>query len=95
MIHYGKAPLSATTDRWYGFSVYISSDELKLEDKSHVLIFQLHATPDFTLKEPWRVPPVSLSGRISIPALRHGVIPIFICATGTSPVGSVVCFSMT
>ena len=63
MIHYGKSPRSSTSDRWYGFSVYMSSDELKLEEKSHVLLFQLHGTPDFSLNEPWRVPPVSLSLR--------------------------------
>lgn len=63
MIHHGKSPLSATIDRWYGFSVYMGSDELKLEKDTHVLIFQLHATPDFSLKEPWRVPPVSIALR--------------------------------
>lgn len=63
MIHYGKSPLSATTDRWYGFSFYVSSNEFKSEEKGHALIFQLHATPDFSLNEPWRVPPVSLSLR--------------------------------
>ncbi len=63
MIHYGKSPQSTTTDRWYGFSVYMSSDEFALEEKYHCLIFQLHATPDFNLKEPWRVPPVSMSLR--------------------------------
>lgn len=63
MIHYGKSPASLTTDRWYGFSVYVPSKELALEKKYHVLIFQLHASPDHHLKEPWRVPPVSMALR--------------------------------
>jgi hypothetical protein len=41
----------------------MSSDELKLEKDTHVLVFQLHATPDFSLNEPWRVPPVSIALR--------------------------------
>ncbi|MGN6491170.1 MAG: polysaccharide lyase [Agriterribacter sp.] len=44
--------------RWYTFSVYIPSNWIY--DKIYEVIFQLHETPDWSLGEDWRSPPIAL-----------------------------------
>lgn len=65
MIHFAKAATPAETDRWYGFSIYLPSADFPVE-RFNVLFFQVHATPDFSLKEPHRRPPLSLTIREGI-----------------------------
>lgn len=71
MIHFAKAPTTEGTQRWYGFSFYIPKGEFIVEPDYNALIFQLHATPDFNLKEPWRIPPVALSIKDGIVKLSY------------------------
>lgn len=66
MIHFGRTPTPEENDRWYGFSLYIPSDAFPTE-RYNVVLFQLHATPDHHLKEPWRQPILGLD-------LRNGML---------------------
>jgi hypothetical protein len=68
MMHFGKPPSADGTERWYGFSVYLPSQDTPDEsgvDSPHywLLLFQAHATPDRDLGEPWRQPPLSIGLR--------------------------------
>lgn len=47
-------------ERWYGFSIYFPSEGMK-RDKFRHLFFQLHATPDHDLQEPWRQPSAAMT----------------------------------
>ncbi|MDP0496556.1 MAG: polysaccharide lyase [Verrucomicrobiota bacterium JB024] len=62
MTHYGKAATNADSDRWYGFSLYIPKGGFP-DEKQNAVIFQLHATPDRTLGEPYRQPVVAFNIR--------------------------------
>mgnify|MGYP006292827419 FL=1 len=59
MLHGPKVRQSKDVERWYAFSVYLPKDGMA-QDSNPMLFFQLHATPDHNLKEPWRQPIASI-----------------------------------
>ena len=60
MLHAPGVKKNKGAERWYGFSVYFPSDGMK-KDRFNRLFFQLHATPDHDLNEPWRQPPAAMN----------------------------------
>lgn len=64
-IHFGGASTPEECDRWYGFSYYLPSKDFvqTATDANFAIVFQLHAVPDFFLKEPYRQPLLDLSFR--------------------------------
>ena len=62
MIHFGRTPTPESTDRWYGFSLFIPSKDFPADSGPYrVVLFQIHATPDMGLGEPYRKPLLMLS----------------------------------
>ena len=60
MLHAPGVRKHKDSERWYGFSMFFPSEGMK-KDKYPGLVFQLHATPDHDLDEPWRQPPVAMT----------------------------------
>lgn len=60
MLHAPGVKRNRDSERWYGFSIYFPAEGMK-KDKYPGLFFQLHATPDQELKEPWRQPPAAMT----------------------------------
>ncbi len=60
MLHAPGVKHNAGSERWYGFSMYFPSLGMK-KDRYRRLVFQLHATPDHDLDEPWRQPPAAMN----------------------------------
>ena len=60
MLHAPGVKKNKGSERWYGFSMFFPSGGMK-KDKFKRLVFQLHATPDHDLNEPWRQPPAAMN----------------------------------
>jgi len=60
MLHGPGVKDNQGSERWYGWSMYFPSTGMK-KDKHPRLIFQLHASPDHHLDEPWRQPVTSMN----------------------------------
>ncbi len=60
MLHAAGVKENQGSERWYGWSIYFPAEGMKKDDYPS-LFFQLHATPDHDLKEPWRQPPAAMS----------------------------------
>lgn len=66
MLHGPKLPDPQGGVRWYAFSLFIPSGG-NAPDAYPNLVFQVHATPDRSLGEPWRKPYLALSYGLSQP----------------------------